>query len=96
MGLSALADGAVIPLIPAVRLELFFNPGVAFGIGAEVGTPLVVGIIILIAALVAWLGVRLVKRDDLAGTTFLTLTAGGGLATSGIESPEACGLGTHL
>lgn len=77
--LSALADGTVVPLVPTVRLELFFNPGVAFGIGAEFGAPLVIGIMVLVSALLGWIGVRLVKRDDIAGTVFLALTAGGGI-----------------
>lgn len=76
--LSALADGTVIPLVPTIRLELFFNPGVAFGIGADAGAPLVIGIMILVAALLAWIGIRLARRDDLAGTAFLAITAGGG------------------
>ena len=35
--LSALADGAAIPLLPTVSLRLAFNPGVAFGLGANLG-----------------------------------------------------------
>ena len=77
--LASLSDGAVIPLVPTVRLELFFNPGVAFGIGADVGAPLVVGLIVLIAALVGWIAVRLARTADLTGTIFLAIAAGGAL-----------------
>lgn len=77
--LASLSDGTVIPLVPTVRLELFFNPGVAFGIGADVGAPLVVGLMILIAALFGWITVRLIRGTDLTGTIFLAIAAGGAL-----------------
>lgn len=75
--LSALSDGSVIPFLPTIQLELFFNPGVAFGIGAEVGAPMVVGLILVVAALVGWICVRLVRGGNPIGTVFLALAAGG-------------------
>lgn len=75
--MSTLSGGSVIPLLPTIQLELFFNPGVAFGIGAEVGAPLVVGLILVVAALVGWICVRLVRGGNLIGTVFLAFAAGG-------------------
>jgi signal peptidase II len=75
--LSALSNGEIIQLVPTVRLELIFNPGVAFGIGADVGAPLVVGLMLVITALIAWICIRLVRGDRLAGTIFLATAAGG-------------------
>ena len=75
--LTALSNGKTIELVPTVRLELIFNPGVAFGIGANVGAPLVVGLMLVITALLGWVCVRLVRRDNLAGTIFLATAAGG-------------------
>ena len=75
--LSALSNGEIIPLVPTLWLELFFNPGVAFGIGADVGAPLVVGLVLVIAALFGWICVRLVRGDGVIGTVFLAVAAGG-------------------
>lgn len=77
--LSALSDGTTIPLIPTVRFELFFNPGVAFGIAADIGAPLVVGLMVVIAALIAWVVTRIVRHASLLGTTFLAVAAGGAM-----------------
>jgi signal peptidase II len=77
--MQALADGRQIQLVPTIRLELFFNPGVAFGIGAEVGAPLVIGLIVLVGALVAWLCLRVIRRAPLTGTVMLAIAAGGGI-----------------
>ena len=77
--LQALAGGRQIPLVPTVRLELFLNPGVAFGIGADVGAPLVIGLIVVVSALVAWLCLRVIHRASLKGTVLLAVAAGGGI-----------------
>ena len=77
--LSALSNGSVVTLLPTIQLELYFNPGVAFGIGADVGAPLVLGLILVIAALIGWIGVRLVRGGNLTGTVFLALAAGGAM-----------------
>lgn len=77
--LAALADGNVVPLVPTLRLELYFNPGIAFGIGADVGLPLVIGLVILVIALLVWIVVRLLRREPLPGTVFLAIAAGGAL-----------------
>jgi signal peptidase II len=75
--LSALSTGSVIELVPTIRLELFFNPGVAFGIGADVGAPHVVGLAAVIAALLGWICVRLARGASVTGTVFLAVAAGG-------------------
>ena len=75
--LSALSNGSVIELVPTIRLKLFFNPGVAFGIGADVGAPLVVGLAAVIAALLGWICVRLARGHNVTGTVFLAVAAGG-------------------
>lgn len=77
--LAALADGTVIPLAPGLRLELYFNPGVAFGIGADVGWPLVIGLMLIVAALGVWVTLRLIRRVSLPGTVFLAVVIGGAL-----------------
>lgn len=77
--LSDLGDEQKIPLIPTVRLELYLNPGVAFGIGSDVGAPLVVGLLVVMSALLAWVAVRAFRGGNLPGTIFLALAAGGGI-----------------
>ena len=72
-----LSDGTVISLVPTVRLELIFNPGVAFGIGADVGAPLVVGLMFIIAGLAGWVVIRTIRSTFLTGTVFLALALGG-------------------
>lgn len=77
--LSALSGGTTVSILPSVELRLVFNPGVAFGIGADAGAPLVIGLIVLNAALLGWVCARVVRDDDLVGTALLALAAGGGL-----------------
>jgi signal peptidase II len=77
--LQGLGAGQQIPLIPTIRLELFLNPGVAFGIGSQVGAPLVVALILVVSALLVWIAVRILRRADLAGTVLLAVAAGGGI-----------------
>lgn len=63
-----------------VTFRLVFNPGVAFGIGGNAGAPLVIGIMILTTALLAWVIVRAVKgRSSLAATLFLAIATGGAI-----------------
>jgi len=52
---------------------------VAFGIGADVGAPLVIGLIVVVSALVAWLCLRVIHRASLKGTVLLAVAAGGGI-----------------
>ncbi|QHC68766.1 MULTISPECIES: signal peptidase II [unclassified Rathayibacter] len=77
--LDSLSDGSVIPFAPGFSLELHFNPGVAFGIGADVGAPLVIGLMLIISALCVWIALRLIRRSSLPGTVFLAVVAGGAL-----------------
>jgi signal peptidase II len=75
--LTALGGNTVIELGLGVRLELVFNPGVAFGLGGNLGPPLVIGLIVVSAALATWVLVRAARGDNTLGTTFLALAAGG-------------------
>ena len=77
--LRDLGAGQQIPILPTVRLELFHNPGVAFGIGAQAGAPLVVGLILVVTALLVWIALRILRRADLTGTVLLAVAAGGGI-----------------
>lgn len=75
--ISSLSGTRGIDLAFGASLRLAFNPGVAFGIGADAGAPLVVVIIILTAALLAWVLVGTIRGRDMASTAFLAVTAGG-------------------
>lgn len=76
---SELADGRAIDLLPGLRLDLVYNPGVAFGLGGELGAPLVVGLILVSATLLAWAVARAVRGNGLVATLFLGVAAGGGM-----------------
>jgi signal peptidase II len=75
--LTEFADGHEVELLPMLVLRLVFNPGVAFGMGAELGPPLVVGLFIVVAALIAWITVRVRRRERILGTLALAAAAGG-------------------
>jgi signal peptidase II len=77
--LSYLGATREIDLAMGASLRLVFNPGVAFGIGADAGAPLVVGIIVLTTALLVWIFVRVVRRRSAAATALLAIAAGGAL-----------------
>ncbi|MFD1716159.1 signal peptidase II [Amnibacterium flavum] len=77
--LTELDDGRTIELALGARLELIFNPGVAFGMGSELGPPLAVGLIVVLTALTVWTFVRAVRGAPLGGTALLALAAGGGM-----------------
>lgn len=74
--LSEFADGHVVELLPTVELRLVFNPGIAFGLGAEFGFPLVIALMLVLAGLVAWIVVRVRRRSSLLGTLALAAAAG--------------------
>jgi len=76
--LTELGDGRTIELVLGARFELIFNPGVAFGMGSELGPPLAVGLIVVLTALMSWVFVGAVRGAPLVGTAFLALAAGGG------------------
>lgn len=71
------ADGHVVELLPTVQLRLVFNPGVAFGMGAELGPALVVGLMLVVLALVIWIAVRVRQGKGTLGTLGLAAAAGG-------------------
>ncbi len=77
--LSYLAEGHIVELALGARLELVFNPGVAFGLGGTLGAPLVVGLIAVTAALVTWVILRAGWGSSVAGTAFLAVAAGGAI-----------------
>ena len=76
--LTELGGGRTIELALGARFELIFNPGVAFGMGSELGLPLAVGLIIVLAALTMWVFVQAVRGAPPGGTALLALAAGGG------------------
>jgi signal peptidase II len=72
-------DDRVVELGLGIRLELVFNPGVAFGLGGDLGTPLVIALILVSLALVGWVLTRAVQGGTMPGTIFLALAAGGAI-----------------
>ncbi|MCJ1702050.1 signal peptidase II [Rathayibacter festucae] len=76
--LTELGDGRTIELALGARLKLIFNPGVAFGMGSELGPPLAVGLIGIAGALTVWVFVRAARGAPMGGTALLALAAGGG------------------
>ena len=77
--LSFLGNGEEIELGLGVSLRLVFNPGVAFGLGGDVGAPLVVGIMALTTGLLAWIVVRAVRGRNMGPTALLAVAAGGAI-----------------
>jgi signal peptidase II len=77
--LTYLGGGRTVDLALGARLELVFNPGVAFGIGASAGAPLVIGLMAVAAALTAWVFVRAARGRSLGSNALLAVAAGGGL-----------------
>jgi len=75
--LDALGDGRLVELIPTVCLKLTFNPGVAFGMGAEIGSPLAFALLAAVLALVGLVAVRTFRNQNLLPTIFLAVAAGG-------------------
>ncbi|PPH46681.1 signal peptidase II [Rathayibacter sp. AY1C9] len=76
--LTALEDGRTIELALGARFELIFNPGVAFGMGSELGPALAVGLIVILVSLTVWVFVRTIRGAPLGGPALLALAAGGG------------------
>lgn len=76
--LSALAGDATVPVLPGVRLELAFNPGAAFGMGANFGPAIAVGILVLLLALCSWVYWSIVRGNARWSLLFLALAAAGG------------------
>lgn len=70
-------DGRVVELLPTVQLRLAFNPGVAFGIGAELGPALVIGLMLVLLGLFSWIAIRVRQGKGTLGTLALAAAAGG-------------------
>lgn len=77
--LSYLGDGRVVEFGLGARLELVFNPGSAFGLGASLGPGLVLGLIAVAVALIAWTMLRAITGARLGGTALLAIAAGGAI-----------------
>lgn len=76
--LNELADGEQITILPTVSLSLAFNPGAAFGLGAEFGSTMALGILAVLLALTGWIIYRLLAGHQPLGTLLLVIVAAGG------------------
>lgn len=76
--LTALVDGATIPLLPTVSLRLAFNPGVAFGLGADQGPVAAVFILVILIVLGFWICWNLVRGTARPHILLLVAVAAGG------------------
>ena len=76
--LNELADGEQIAILPTVSLRLAFNPGVAFGMGAEFGPTMALGVMAVLLALTGWIVYRLLAGNQPLGTLLLVVVAAGG------------------
>ncbi|WP_395389048.1 signal peptidase II [Clavibacter michiganensis] len=76
---DALGGGETIPLFPTARFALVYNPGVSFGMGAEVGPLLTVGIMALALGLVVWVGWQIRHRASLLQVLLLSAVLAGAL-----------------
>lgn len=76
--LSALADDETVPLLPGVRLQLAFNPGAAFGMGADFGPVMAVGILVILLALSSWIYWGISRGRPRWSLLLLTAAAAGG------------------
>ncbi|MBM7411239.1 signal peptidase II [Clavibacter michiganensis] len=76
---DALGGGETIPLFPTARFALVYNPGVSFGMGAEVGPLLTVGIMALALGLAVWVGWQIRHRASLLQVLLLSAVLAGAL-----------------
>lgn len=76
--ITGLADDREIPLIPTVSLRLEFNPGAAFGLGADAGPATAVGILAVLVALSAWICWQTIKANADSRLLLLVAAAAGG------------------
>ena len=77
--LTGLGATREVELGLGASLRLVFNPGVAFGIGSEVGAPLVIGIMVLTAGVLGWIATRTVQGRRTLPTVLLAVAAGGAI-----------------
>lgn len=76
--LTALTDGATIPLLPTVSLRLAFNPGAAFGLGADLGPVIAVFILVTLLLLSLWICRKLLRGTARPHILLLVAVAAGG------------------
>ncbi|MBF4619004.1 signal peptidase II [Clavibacter sp. VKM Ac-2873] len=76
---DALGGGETIPLFPTARFALVYNPGVSFGMGADVGPLLTVGIMALSLGLAVWVGWQIRHRASLLQVLLLSAVLAGAL-----------------
>ena len=76
---DTLGGGRQIELFPTARFALVYNPGVSFGMGAEVGPLLTVGIIALALGLAVWVGWQIRHRASLLQVLLLSAVLAGAL-----------------
>jgi len=76
--LANLGHGEVIPLLSTFDLRLAFNPGAAFGMGADAGPIMALLILIILFGLTGWIIARISQGRDARETYLLALVAGGG------------------
>ncbi|MDA3805175.1 signal peptidase II [Clavibacter sp. CT19] len=76
---DSLGGGRQIELVPTVRFALVYNPGVSFGMGAEVGPLLTVGIIGLALGLAVWVGWQIRHRASTLQVLLLSAVLAGAL-----------------
>jgi len=76
---DALGGGETIPLFPTARFALVYNPGVSFGMGADVGPLLTVGIMALSLGLAVCVGWQIRHRASLLQVLLLAAVLAGAL-----------------
>ncbi|WP_043671269.1 signal peptidase II [Clavibacter michiganensis] len=76
---DALGGGRQIELFPTARFALVYNPGVSFGMGAELGPVLTIGIIALALGLAVWVGWQIHHRASLLQVLLLSAVLAGAL-----------------
>lgn len=75
--IDALSDGTVINLFPTVSFRLVFNPGVSFGLGADLGPVLAIGLIAVTVALIVWAGWLISRGRGTLEVLLVTAVAAG-------------------
>lgn len=76
--LNSLADGLVVPLLPTISFRLAFNPGIAFGLGADAGPSVAFAILLILLALSLWILWTLIRGEAHSRALLLTAVAAGG------------------
>ncbi|KQO09905.1 hypothetical protein ASF06_06565 [Agreia sp. Leaf244] len=77
--IEVLSDSPPIEILPTFSLDLAFNPGVAFGMGAEFGPLVGVILIGILMSLTGWLAVLVWRGNHLVDTLLLSLVLAGGV-----------------